>query len=69
VPIGRIDRHAEGPQRCRRVDPRSACCSPQRRRGAHADGNQIKALMITAPEQLRDQLRELSLSTLIHTCA
>jgi transposase len=30
--------------------------------------NQIKSLMVTAPEQLREHLRDLSLSTLVRTC-
>jgi transposase len=31
--------------------------------------NQLKALLVTAPEHLREPLRDLSLSTLVHTCA
>jgi transposase len=31
--------------------------------------NQIKSLVVTAPEQLREQLRDLGLSTLVDTCA
>jgi transposase len=30
--------------------------------------NQLKALLVTAPEHLREQLRDLSLSALVHTC-
>jgi len=31
--------------------------------------NQIKALVVTAPEQLREHLRGLGLSALVHACA
>ena len=59
-------KHTDGPVeaiRCLRIARRSAV--DERRRIQH----QIRSLITTAPDQLRAHLRELTLSTLIRTCA